>query len=75
MIYIKEDLKFKELKIDNNSDIWEVCGHFYRTHTLRKKKSEIFTDHLAASTPTISNSLMNSLISLMYWPNKNVMLL
>ena len=34
MIYIKEDLKFKELKLDNNSDIWEV------------QFVEIFTEHI-----------------------------
>ena len=34
MIYIKEDLKFKELKIDNNSDIWE--GQFV----------DILTEHI-----------------------------
>ena len=43
MIYIKEDLKFKELKLDNNSDIWEV------------QFVEIFTEHIHLKKIIIGN--------------------
>ena len=43
MIYIKEDLKFKELKLDNNSDIWEV------------QFVEIFTEHIHLKIIIIGN--------------------
>ena len=48
MIYIKEDLKFKELKLDNNSDIWEV------------QFVEIFTEHIHLKKIIIGNYLQTT---------------